>query len=1212
MAPYRYWVGGSLSADAPTYIVRQADADLLSALAEGTFCYVFNSRQMGKSSLLFRTRRLLEQQGIRSAFLDMTRIGSETASLEQWYRGIVAELWRSFALTINLKAWRQEVADLSPLQQLSLFIETVLLPAFPDQRLVIFIDEIDSVLSLSFSVNDFFTLIRSCYTQRSVNRAYERLTFALFGVATPTNLMQDPQRTPFNIGQAIALHGFRPDEVEPLRQGLVDRVEDPDAVLKRVLAWTGGQPFLTQKLCQIVVESQTGQPLVDPDNGPGSAQVEVAAWIDRLVQSHSLQNWESQDNPEHLRTIRDRIERNAPWRAGLLAIYQQVLRADPAAALEDAPGDQIGHQPSGVARVKANDSREQVELILSGLVVLAQGYLQVRCPIYRHIFNLGWVEQQLAALRPYAEALKAWVASGQTDASRLLRGQSLQDALAWAEGKSLSNLDYRFLAASQTLEQDEARGRLEQRNLRQQNLILSVISLALLVSTGLGAASFAQYRQALTREHQLRISEIQAIAASAEALFASGQRLDALVQAIKAQTRLQSLLPPSPPPGGVASAPQAGSPTDEQALHQRVQLTLQQAVYGATEFNRISGFDSGVNSVAVSPDGAHIATASFDGKVKLWRSDGAPVWTLTAHENLAWGVAFSPDSSVLMSSGADGKIHLWSLQGHRLQTLEGHTLGVWQAQFSPDGALIASASPDQTVKLWRRNGTLLKTLPHDGLVFGLSFSGDGQFLATGAYDNQVRIWQIGSPAAPEFGTLLRTLSGHRTGVTSVGFRPTGNLIASTEQDGTTKLWRPDGRLVKTLDTDGGFSNLAFSPDGQTFASVDMNGMVKLWRYDGTPLASFRGHSGEIRGVAFSPDGQTILSSGLDGTVRFWRPGGISFLTILHHEAEVRGLAISPDGQRIVTGTSRGRVYLWNKSGALVRSLDAHGAQIQDVAYSFDGDTFATASWDGTIKLWRHNGDLVAVLNGATATPIPKRTVAFSPDGAYVVAGDFNGGNITIWRRQGQVLRTVPACASIVGGVVFSPDSQRIASGCNDNQVKLWNLAGEQVTALRGHQGIIRAVAFSADGQHLVSGSVDTTAKLWSTDGGLLATFVGHSAPLLSVAYTHQARYGNRLNQILIASASGDRTVNLWQPDGGLVATLNGHSEAVNKVVFSADGQQVISASADSTAVIWDINAAVDVENTLKLGCDWIKGYLYNNSEVPEGDRAICDAGLHRR
>jgi hypothetical protein len=123
--------------------------------------------------------------------------------------------------------WWQEREGLSPIQRLGEFIEEGLLAEI-SQNIVIFIDEIDSVLKLDFK-DDFFALIRSCYNQRAENSEYRRLTFALLGVATPSDLIQDKSRTPFNVGRAIALQGFQLHEVQPLAQGLEGKVD----ILKR-------------------------------------------------------------------------------------------------------------------------------------------------------------------------------------------------------------------------------------------------------------------------------------------------------------------------------------------------------------------------------------------------------------------------------------------------------------------------------------------------------------------------------------------------------------------------------------------------------------------------------------------------------------------------------------------------------------------------------------------------------------------------------------------------------------------------------------------------------------------------------------------------------------------------------------------------------------------------------------------------------------------
>jgi tetratricopeptide (TPR) repeat protein len=354
-----YTVGGTVQASGGIYISRDADEKLLRLCRAGEFCYVLTARQVGKSSLMVATIERLAAEGIRSVEIDLNEMGTELSGLtaEQWYLGLIDLIVGRLNLEVNYIAWWDERARLGPTHRLSRFLRQVVLEQV-SEPVVIFIDEIDFTLNLDFR-DDFFAAIRACHNARARDPVFKRLSFVLLGVAAPSDLISDPQRTPFNIGQRMDLTDFTNREAIPLAAGLDLPPAEADQVLTWILDWTRGHPYLTQRLCAAAAAS--------PTKSWG------AAAVNKLVEETLFGEQSAQDS--NLQFVRDMLTQRAPDKAAVLKTYRRIHAGQTVPDEERSP-------------VKTH-------LKLSGIVKRKGGNLVVRNRIYEQVFNQEWIMQTM-------------------------------------------------------------------------------------------------------------------------------------------------------------------------------------------------------------------------------------------------------------------------------------------------------------------------------------------------------------------------------------------------------------------------------------------------------------------------------------------------------------------------------------------------------------------------------------------------------------------------------------------------------------------------------------------------------------------------------------------------------------------------------------------------------------------------------------------------
>jgi WD40 repeat protein len=403
-----------------------------------------------------------------------------------------------------------------------------------------------------------------------------------------------------------------------------------------------------------------------------------------------------------------------------------------------------------------------------------------------------------------------------------------------------------------------------------------------------------------------------------------------------------------------------------------------------------------ITSLAFSPDGTRIASASWDQTVQLW--DGKtlqPIATLRGHTAPVGEVLFSPDSqhlistcqdgavrlvdaqtgelravllghadlphavfsrdgALLMTVASDGSLRLWDVKQHQRSILRGHTGFVYDVAFGPDGEQVASAAWDGTARLWdATTGRQTGLLKHETkIVTSAAYGCDGRRLATVERGRGPTLWDVGSRKAAR---AWRAPAGYWGADTRAALNPAGTLLAAGCAEGPVRLWDVAGgqELGQLRGHEGCSIDVAFAPGGNRLATAGEDGTVRLWDVaTRAPLAVLRGHTNKVWRVAFSADGNLLASGSDDKTIRFWDARTGESRAVIPAGSVVYGLAFSPDGTRLAAGCGDNTVRLFDVAARQqIAELRGHTDYVHAVAWSPDGTRLASGSEDFTVRVW---------------------------------------------------------------------------------------------------------------------------------------------------------------------------------------------------------------------------------------------------------------------
>ena len=1159
-------VGAPLHAVRAGYVRRAADEVLYETLVAGRFAHVIAPDRSGKSSLMAATSARLENNGFKVAILDLEQIGDRDAGTDagRWYYSVAYRLLRQLRIRIDLQSWWHDKSILSNRQRLVEFYSEIILSNV-QERIVVFVDEIQCIADLSYA-DQLLASIRAAHNARATDPEFSRLTFVLLGECDPLSLIDEPELSPFNITQPVALGNFSREELDLFATELNLDASKAATALDRVYYWTAGQPYLSQKLARAISREQ----LLD----------EIAENVDRIAMQQLAGRAALHSEP-HMSHVHREVVNDEKRREPLLNLYGRVRK--------------------GIQVTADLGSPMHRRLIAIGLLAIdEEGNLKVRNRLYEAVFTARWANENLPT-HWRTPAIAAAVILGII-------------ALPFWYTQLLPKGYVRILTSDTVaLESAEAAytnlrsfpGHVESADNVYRSFLLSrakTATSAAQIAVIADMAAKLPDAERLPDELRARFWDMRVDDASREerrddALLASLESL--VLSTARRRNRAAMLLGDDYPlllasladegRGDVEFNPESLLLTETRAA-EVLQWSLEPQGLQRRESWTITALEVSplVRRVVVDREG-EVSRIGLTINLSHARASDLRIKVIAPS-----GRAVEVDPRVdLASSNEDLRIPAAQLRELVGEPLNGTwSLSVRDEELGVGGRLVGwnlNLNSQGLVEYFQRGLNIPDPVERE--TDNLWFSNDGRFaVARAMQSDSARVWDLAfakpvrAVAVNELEQLIGLSAGARQLVTAtqdsvhLWDTATGNRVATLEvgaasassvltadgthlfvqrrsdSDTTFELWSLDSVSIDaTLEIAGTPALVSLDSGGNRIAIADYDQAVRVWNFrDGSLIAQI-GLGAQPSKISLATGGQVLGAVYGEQGASLWRIDRPSQPLLEEFGAGRWQLSFSPSGTKVLVGRpAKGyQVYDGLDGRLLGPRLGSGGASdgARPLAFSADEQIVVTGGMNSAARFWRApvrpaQNDAIDLISSSMIWPPSGDAVAVStPDAASIIIGDHRGNVHIVPADKGkQALALKSQDVSFFGHSVgvrhlaVSADGKLAASAADDNTIRIWNTAdglpNSYMVDIAGDP--VERLAFSPDADLLSVLNGNSVEIVDVGSGELLARFdLGERHRSLTFADSGHVYVGSESGALRVIAREAADTwgmQTLWQSD----------------------------------------------------------------------------------